>query len=166
MRKTACPVVWEGGGAQSPSLDPIEGARPTICAERRKSGLNSGLGGCEHDASQQDPVLWGRSAVGAPDRSRLFCPLPHECDPGRRDLLRSTDQQGPDDTRGLTYLALSDFGAGLLLRVPPAGAGVDLVRVGPRGGGGGSGGSGSSGGFSGFGGGTSGGGGASSSWEG
>src|ERR1035438_10774711 len=27
MRKTACPVVWEGGGAQSPSIDPI--ARPT-----------------------------------------------------------------------------------------------------------------------------------------
>jgi len=29
MRKTACPVVWEGGGAQSPSLDPIQGTRPT-----------------------------------------------------------------------------------------------------------------------------------------
>ena len=29
MRKTARPVVWEGDGAQSPSLDPIEGARPT-----------------------------------------------------------------------------------------------------------------------------------------
>src|ERR1035441_1514602 len=27
MRKTACPVVWEGGGAQSPSLDPIRIAR-------------------------------------------------------------------------------------------------------------------------------------------
>jgi hypothetical protein len=25
MRKTACPVVWEGAGAQSPSPDPIEG---------------------------------------------------------------------------------------------------------------------------------------------
>jgi len=24
MRKTACPVVWEGDGAQSPSLDPIQ----------------------------------------------------------------------------------------------------------------------------------------------
>jgi len=29
MRKTARPVVWEGGGAQSPSLDPIQGTRPT-----------------------------------------------------------------------------------------------------------------------------------------
>ena len=29
MRKTARPVVWEGGGAQSPSLDPIVDARPT-----------------------------------------------------------------------------------------------------------------------------------------
>jgi hypothetical protein len=27
MRKTARPVVWEGGGAQSPSLDPIAHAR-------------------------------------------------------------------------------------------------------------------------------------------
>src|SRR5438445_12436122 len=24
MRKTACPVVWEGGGAQSPPPDPIK----------------------------------------------------------------------------------------------------------------------------------------------
>jgi hypothetical protein len=29
MRKTARPVVWEGGGAQSPSLDPIRIGRPT-----------------------------------------------------------------------------------------------------------------------------------------
>ncbi len=25
MRKTACPVVWEGHGAKSPRLDPIIG---------------------------------------------------------------------------------------------------------------------------------------------
>src|SRR6476660_5845282 len=30
MRKTACPVVWEGAGAQSPALDPIRIGRPTI----------------------------------------------------------------------------------------------------------------------------------------
>ena len=29
MRKTARPVVWEGDGAESPSLDPIVDARPT-----------------------------------------------------------------------------------------------------------------------------------------
>ena len=28
MRKTARPVVWEGDGAQSPSLDPIQKAWP------------------------------------------------------------------------------------------------------------------------------------------
>jgi hypothetical protein len=28
MRKNARPVVWEGGGAQSPSLDPIKVAAP------------------------------------------------------------------------------------------------------------------------------------------
>ena len=32
MRKTARPVVWEGGGAKSPSLDLIQGARPTSAA--------------------------------------------------------------------------------------------------------------------------------------
>ena len=31
MRKTARPVVWEGAGAQSPALDPIQGFRPTRC---------------------------------------------------------------------------------------------------------------------------------------
>ena len=30
MRKTARPVAWEGDGAQSPSLDPIQGVCPTI----------------------------------------------------------------------------------------------------------------------------------------
>jgi hypothetical protein len=40
MRKTACPVVWEGDGAQSSSLDPIGGVRPTF--------------GCGY------AVLWGR----------------------------------------------------------------------------------------------------------
>ena len=33
MRKTACPVVWEGGGAQSPSLDPIELRPPHIAPQ-------------------------------------------------------------------------------------------------------------------------------------
>ena len=34
MRKTARPVVWEGDGAQSPSLDPIHGVRPTNATSR------------------------------------------------------------------------------------------------------------------------------------
>src|SRR5271157_1604627 len=32
MRKTARPAVWEGDGAQSPSLRPIQGARPAVAA--------------------------------------------------------------------------------------------------------------------------------------
>src|SRR5882724_1699864 len=41
MRKTARPVVWEGDGAQSPSLDPIQGTRPTIfCGPSRRQRLN------------------------------------------------------------------------------------------------------------------------------
>ena len=31
MRKTVRPVVWEGDGAQSPSLDPIRGPAPLLC---------------------------------------------------------------------------------------------------------------------------------------
>jgi len=34
MRKTACPVVWEGDGAQSPSLDPIQERRGTAVLNR------------------------------------------------------------------------------------------------------------------------------------
>jgi len=30
MRKTACPVVWEGAGAQSPALHPIHGPAPRM----------------------------------------------------------------------------------------------------------------------------------------
>ena len=39
MRKTARPVVWEGDGAQSPSLDPIQKAWPhkTSADARRNS---------------------------------------------------------------------------------------------------------------------------------
>src|SRR6267378_4124666 len=40
MRKTACPVVWEGGGAQSPSLYPIQEVRRTLSAG------TAGLLGC------------------------------------------------------------------------------------------------------------------------
>jgi hypothetical protein len=40
MRKTACPVVWEGGGAQSPSLDPIAFVPP-----KSARGADCGPGG-------------------------------------------------------------------------------------------------------------------------
>src|ERR1700676_1089936 len=33
MRKTACPVVWEGHGAQSPSPDPIVGKPSRLAFE-------------------------------------------------------------------------------------------------------------------------------------
>jgi hypothetical protein len=51
MRKTACPVVWEGAGAQSPALDPIR----TIL--HFTSALNNSL---------YVPCIWARCCAGNP----------------------------------------------------------------------------------------------------
>jgi hypothetical protein len=40
MRKTACPVVWEGDGAQSPSLDLIPPVG--LCGTTREAGQGAG----------------------------------------------------------------------------------------------------------------------------
>ena len=39
MRKTARPVVWEGGGAQSPSLDPIICIHPKYRKRQKVGGI-------------------------------------------------------------------------------------------------------------------------------
>ncbi|HEV2690889.1 MAG TPA: hypothetical protein VGV35_20175, partial [Bryobacteraceae bacterium] len=54
--KTACPVVWEGDGAQSPSLDPIKNACPTRTHNHLRQ--SHPVGGRQHPRWTSGPAVW------------------------------------------------------------------------------------------------------------
>jgi len=76
MRKTACPVVWEGHGAKSPRLDPI---RSWVMGDRKLVALSGGDGSdvmvslSNHDRAVDDVAL--RQAQGDREISLFILPL-------------------------------------------------------------------------------------------
>ena len=65
MRKTARPVVWEGDGAQSPSLDPIQKAWPHYEPVER---LKAGTGKVEGSSGESKLTYSVRRAIAGSTR--------------------------------------------------------------------------------------------------